>query len=69
MGSVGIIKDPYRLKHATMYASSSRFHETCIRVSLPAFIRRSRATYVATCIMKPRNRCTHRRMFQRVWGP
>ena len=64
MSGVGIIKGPHRLKHA-----SSRFHETCIRVSLPAFIHRSRATYVAACIMKPRNRCTHRRMFQRVWGP
>ena len=43
------LKAPYKLKHATMYASSPRFHETCIRVSLSAFIHRSRATYVATC--------------------
>ena len=59
MSGVGIIKGCHRLKHATMYASSSRFHETCIRVSLPAFLHRSRATHVAACIVKPRNRCTH----------
>ena len=50
-----------------MDASTSQFHETCIRVCLP--IHRCRATSIATCIMKSRNRCMHRHVFHCVWGP